>query len=126
VEAGILEVGAPYIFPPEELFSLCLLVIRPPSGEPLGGIGMAFADYALRYYRESTLLRDNEKGSKWAYRLSSKLSPSTTLEEEIYRMRCKMEQTACREQSLTAPEVIELSTKLDRMLNDYMNARPRA
>jgi hypothetical protein len=87
---------------------------------------LAFAQYACRSYRGSMLVRDNEKGSKWAYRMSSKPSPSTSLEEEIYVLRRKMEQMASRERSLTAPKVVELSMILDRKLNEYMGIFQRA
>lgn len=87
---------------------------------------MAFADYAIRSYRGSNLVRGIEKGSIWAYRLAGKRSASVTLEEEIYILRRKMEQMASCEQSLTDPKVIELSVMLDRVLNDYMNVQARA
>lgn len=87
---------------------------------------MAFAHYASRPYRGSMLVRDNESGSKWAYRLSGEASLSPSLEEEIYALRCKMEQMANREQCLTAPKVVELSMILDKKLNEYMGILQRA
>lgn len=87
---------------------------------------MAFASYANRSYRGNLLVRDNVKGSKWAYRVSVEPSPSPTLEEEIYMLRRKMEQMAIREQCLTAPNVVEISVTLDRKLNEYMQAKQRA
>lgn len=87
---------------------------------------MAFAQYACRSYRGSMLVRDNEKGSKWAYRMSSNPSPSISLEEEIYDLRRRMEQAASSESSLTAPKVVEISMILDRKLNEYMGILQRA
>lgn len=87
---------------------------------------MAFAEYACRSYRGSMLVREHDKGSKWAYRLSKDPSPSTSLEEEIYILRRKMEQMAVKEQCLTAPKVVELSMILDKKLNEYMNVGVRA
>lgn len=88
---------------------------------------MALADYACRYYRERSLLRESEGSVKWTYRLAvSKPLPSVALEEEIYILRRKMEQVASQEHSLSAPNVVEISAKLDRVLNDYMFAKLRA
>jgi len=83
---------------------------------------MAFAEYAYRIYGNNGLIRENESGSQWAFRLSSKVSPptSTNLEEEIYDLRIRMEQLFNSCQSLTAPDVVEASTELDNKLNEYM------
>ncbi|WP_438446567.1 aspartyl-phosphate phosphatase Spo0E family protein [Gorillibacterium sp. sgz5001074] len=87
---------------------------------------MAFAEYVCRSYRGSMLVRDPNHSTKWAYRLSSKPSPSASLEEEIYSLRKKMEQLALKEQCLTAPKVVEISTILDKKLNEYMGIFQRA
>lgn len=47
------------------------------------------------------------------------------LEEEIYMLRTRLEQAASVEESLTDPKVIEISKRLDLLLNDYMFIRTR-
>lgn len=87
---------------------------------------MPFAEYATVPYRESRRQREHDTRSKWAYRVSSKPASFADLEEEILFLRRKMELAASRGRSLTAPEVIEISEKLDLVLNEYMRAEARA
>lgn len=47
------------------------------------------------------------------------------LEEEIHLLRTRLEQAASVEESLTDPKVIEISKRLDLLLNDYMFIRTR-
>lgn len=50
---------------------------------------------------------------------------AVVLEEEIHLLRTRLEQAASREESLTDPKVIEISRRLDLLLNDYMLIRTR-
>ncbi|MDF2924247.1 MAG: Spo0E-like regulatory phosphatase [Paenibacillaceae bacterium] len=86
---------------------------------------MLFADYACRSYKRSIMIRDSGRLKKWTRPLSSKPLLSAALEDEIYVLRRNMEQLASREQSLSAPGVVELSRRLDHVLNEYMNEQPR-
>lgn len=47
------------------------------------------------------------------------------LEEEIHLLRTRLELAASVEESLTDPKVIEISKRLDLLLNDYMLIRTR-
>lgn len=42
------------------------------------------------------------------------------LEDEIYRLRNKMEQTVWQEHSMTSEAVVQISSKLDHKINEYM------
>lgn len=42
------------------------------------------------------------------------------LEDEIYRLRNKMEQAVWQEHSMTSEVVVQISSKLDRKINEYM------
>jgi hypothetical protein len=64
---------------------------------------------------------DQELGSPWFYRPVKSASPEQFLEDEIYFLRRRMEQMFNQEQSLTSESVIEVSSLLDRKINEYMN-----
>lgn len=83
---------------------------------------MAYAEYAFRAYRKYMGIREKELNSHWLYRLSTQVAPSPTLEEEICTLRSEMEALACKEKSLSAPKVVEISSRLDKKINEYMNA----
>lgn len=82
---------------------------------------MAFIEYAGRAGLEAGLIREKDSGSPWAYR--HKLTPFSVLEDEIYHLRIRMEQIFNREQCLTAPNVVEISTLLDTKINEYMSEK---
>lgn len=42
------------------------------------------------------------------------------LENEIYHLRNKMEQAVWQEHSMTSEVVVQISSKLDRKINEYM------
>ncbi|MDT3425050.1 hypothetical protein J2Z22_000563 [Paenibacillus forsythiae] len=52
-------------------------------------------------------------------------SCSLTLEEEIHVLRRRMEQLFMQEKSLTSDNVVEISSKLDLKINEYMKRRSR-
>lgn len=83
---------------------------------------MAYAEHAFRAYRKFMGIREKEMNSHWLYRLSSPATPPPTLEEEICKLRSEMEALARQEQSLTAPNVVEISSRLDSKINEYMKA----
>lgn len=83
---------------------------------------MAYAEYAFRAYRKYMGIREKEMNSQWFYRLSSQTASPPTLEEEIYKLRSEMEALAGQEASLTAPNVVEISSRLDKKINEYMRA----
>ncbi|MNC38910.1 Spo0E like sporulation regulatory protein [compost metagenome] len=58
-------------------------------------------------------------------RSGSRQQTELGLEEEIHLLRTRLEQAASVEESLTDPKVIEISKRLDLLLNDYMLIRTR-
>ncbi|GGD49072.1 aspartyl-phosphate phosphatase Spo0E family protein [Paenibacillus nasutitermitis] len=75
---------------------------------------MAFADYGLSF--------NNEPGTVSARKLSSSIQ---TLEDEIYMLRTKMEQSYTEETTFNSDKVIDLSRKLDLKINEYMHVMRR-
>ena len=77
---------------------------------------MAFPEYRLASYRSMGV----HESERWSYSVSS-LSPlNDSLENEITDLRRKMEQLVRDEMSFTSREVIELSSRLDQKINEYM------
>ncbi|NGM82976.1 aspartyl-phosphate phosphatase Spo0E family protein [Paenibacillus sp. 7124] len=52
-------------------------------------------------------------------------SRSLSLEEEIRILRNRMEQLFLQEKSFTSDNVVEISSKLDLKINEYMKRRSR-
>ncbi|MFD1773276.1 aspartyl-phosphate phosphatase Spo0E family protein [Paenibacillus rhizophilus] len=52
-------------------------------------------------------------------------SRSHSLEEEIRILRNRMEQLFLQEKSFTSDNVVEISSKLDLKINEYMKRRSR-
>nr|WP_305024733.1 aspartyl-phosphate phosphatase Spo0E family protein [Paenibacillus sp. JX-17] len=50
------------------------------------------------------------------------LNPAFSLEDEIRDLRLRMEQLFQQEQSFTSEIVIEISSKLDLKINEYMKS----
>jgi hypothetical protein len=65
--------------------------------------------------------REQDLSSQWFYRPIKSASPEQFLEDEIYFLRRRMEHMFIQEQSLTSESVIEVSSLLDRKINEYMN-----
>lgn len=70
---------------------------------------MAYADFGRTSHGESNTIS--------AKQLSSSIK---TLEDEIYTLRVKMEQSYMEEASFSSDIVIDLSRKLDVKINEYM------
>jgi hypothetical protein len=84
---------------------------------------MAFPEYQLGSYRLFSGIRENDRKF---YSTSAKIVPTEqSLEEEIHKLRQKMEQLAMQEGSFTSDAVVELSNLLDRKINEYMNIMRR-
>jgi hypothetical protein len=80
---------------------------------------MARVQYALPA-RKLQIIRDPELTRAWMYRTVKSSPPALALEEQIYRLRLRMEQLFLQEQSLTAEQVIEASSQLDLKINEYI------
>ncbi|WP_235775306.1 MULTISPECIES: aspartyl-phosphate phosphatase Spo0E family protein [Paenibacillus] len=50
-------------------------------------------------------------------------SKGPSLEEEIFILRSRMEQLFLQEKSFTSDNVVEISSKLDMKINEYMKMR---
>lgn len=89
---------------------------------------MAVANYAFPARQTCSLVRENNLWMDWVHHLIFKPStPSSfipasrsAMEEEIYSLRTRMEQMYDTEQSLTAPQVVEISMELDQKINQWM------
>jgi hypothetical protein len=89
-----------------------------------GGIRLVFLDYGFGSISNHGLIHEKSKSIRWSYRAKRK-SPSPTsehmsLEDEIARLRKKMEQAFLENESLTAEIVVEISRLLDDKINEYM------
>ncbi|MFC5648122.1 Spo0E family sporulation regulatory protein-aspartic acid phosphatase [Paenibacillus solisilvae] len=70
---------------------------------------LAYADCGFTFRKHSS--------TPFAKRTSSTMQ---ILEEEIYTLRTKMEQSYLEELTLNSEKVIDLSRKLDAKINEYM------
>lgn len=52
---------------------------------------------------------------------SKSTSSALSLEEHIYQLRQELEQLVRNGNSLTSPQVVEISMALDKKINEYMN-----
>jgi hypothetical protein len=81
---------------------------------------MARVQYAVAA-RNPHIVRDPELTHAWIYRTARSSLPVHALEEQIYRLRLRMEELFMQEQSLTAEQVIEASSQLDMKINEYLS-----
>lgn len=84
---------------------------------------MSFAKYdqSVDQYRSSSHQKDDTDGLPYQNTI---LSPTKkSLEDEISRLRMKMEQAVWQEQSLTTDVVVQLSSMLDHKINEYMKSK---
>jgi hypothetical protein len=84
----------------------------------------------IRSYPKAVPVRVSRNMTNTAVRLavepsSGRRHTAVGLEEEIHLLRTRLEQAASVEESLTDPKVIEISKRLDLLLNDYMYIRTR-
>ncbi|MEO3943840.1 aspartyl-phosphate phosphatase Spo0E family protein [Gorillibacterium sp. CAU 1737] len=69
-----------------------------------------------------------ERGSRHSHTSQQAASTSLSLsflEEEIHRLRLRMEVLFEQEQSLTSPHVVEASNELDIKINEYIKCNER-
>ncbi len=85
---------------------------------------MAFPEYQLRQYLNVGWIRDSEHKAKWTFGKKKQASSAVSLEDDIYKLRRQLEQLVQNGNSLTSPEVVEISMQLDIKINEYMN-RPK-
>lgn len=83
-----------------------------------------FSDYELSSYRGDTAAEDDNH-EKWSLDSDESVTHDLTLEEEIHRLRLKMEEIFLQEQSFTSDIVIEISSLLDLKINEYMRSHPK-
>lgn len=81
---------------------------------------MAFPEYQLRQFLQMEWIREREDGAKWIFGKRKKVSSALSLEDEIYRLRCELERLVQEGHDLTSPVVVEISTLLDKKINQYM------
>ncbi|PZE20381.1 aspartyl-phosphate phosphatase Spo0E family protein [Paenibacillus xerothermodurans] len=82
---------------------------------------MAFPQYEYRNSLSVNWVRENDSRPKWIFRKNKKSSVVLSLDEEIYQLRCRLEQLVLEQRSLTSPEVVEISMMLDQKINEYIN-----
>ncbi|MEW9699700.1 aspartyl-phosphate phosphatase Spo0E family protein [Paenibacillus sp. SI8] len=82
---------------------------------------MASIEYQLSTYRSHLHIHENESESRWLFKHAKKANSLTSLEEEIHSLRRMLEQMVVDGREMTSESVVELSTVLDRKINEYMN-----
>lgn len=82
---------------------------------------MAFPEYRLRQHLNVGWVHENDRKAKWIFGKRKATSSSTSLEDEIYRLRQELEALVQSGNSLTSPRVVEISMVLDTKINEYMN-----
>ncbi|SDN27625.1 Spo0E like sporulation regulatory protein [Paenibacillus sp. yr247] len=82
---------------------------------------MAFLEYQLLTYRKHSQIREQDFGKRWLTKHAKKHNSLNLLEEEIHSLRRKLEQMVLDGKEMTSDDVVELSTILDRKINEYMN-----
>ncbi len=84
---------------------------------------MALMEYAAAAYGVGGYVYER-RDSYRSRKAKKKSSPSrASLEDEIQQLRKKMEQTAAEQQSLTSEPVVEISSRLDAKINEYMKGK---
>jgi hypothetical protein len=83
-------------------------------------MSVAFLEYQLNPHRNHMHLRENDSDQRWLIKTAKKSSSASPLEEEIYSLRCMLEQMVLEGRLMTSDAVIELSTILDSKINEYM------
>lgn len=85
---------------------------------------MVFLEYGIGTFHNHGYVYDKTSSTRRPYRThqSSPMHHSShgSLEEEINRLRSKMEQAFLENESLTAEIVVEISRLLDDKINEYM------
>ncbi|WP_090671910.1 aspartyl-phosphate phosphatase Spo0E family protein [Paenibacillus tianmuensis] len=81
---------------------------------------MAFPEYQLRHYLNVGWIRDSEHKAKWTFGKRKQASSAVSLEDDIYKLRRQLEQLVQNGNSLTSPQVVEISMQLDIKINEYM------
>jgi hypothetical protein len=71
-------------------------------------------------------LRENDSDQRWLIKTAKKSSSASPLEEEIYSLRCMLEQMVLEGRLMTSDAVIELSTILDSKINEYMKSSAKS
>ncbi|WP_426449203.1 aspartyl-phosphate phosphatase Spo0E family protein [Paenibacillus sp. S-38] len=87
---------------------------------------MAFPEYQLRQNFNLGWIRESEEKSKWIFGKRKRVSATSTLEDDIYRLRQEMEQLVQSGNSLTSSRVVEISMELDIKINEYMQGFRRS
>ncbi|MDO7907394.1 aspartyl-phosphate phosphatase Spo0E family protein [Paenibacillus sp. JX-17] len=64
----------------------------------------------------------DRNNTHWRESTGDILNPAFSLEDEIRDLRLRMEQLFQQEQSFTSEIVIEISSKLDLKINEYMKS----
>jgi hypothetical protein len=82
---------------------------------------MASMEYQLSTFSTHLHIRENESEKRWLFKHAKKSKSLTSLEEEIHSLRRKLEQMVVDGREMTSESVVELSTVLDRKINEYMN-----
>ncbi|WP_248930190.1 aspartyl-phosphate phosphatase Spo0E family protein [Paenibacillus hamazuiensis] len=82
---------------------------------------MAFLEYQLADYRKMSWIRESNEKVQWFFRKQKQSSSVTSLEEEIYALRRRLEHLVREDTDLSSPEIVEISMQLDEKINEYMN-----
>ncbi|MCD1262018.1 aspartyl-phosphate phosphatase Spo0E family protein [Paenibacillus athensensis] len=82
---------------------------------------MAFLEYQLADYRKHFQIRETDSEPHWLFKHAKKTASRTPLEEEIHSLRRMLEQMVVEGKEMTSDAVVELSTILDKKINEYMN-----
>lgn len=84
---------------------------------------MAFLEVQLTNYMNQIHICENDSEPRWLLNKPKKFACRTPLEleEEIHTLRLKLEQMVIDGKEMTSDAVIELSTVLDKKINEYMN-----
>jgi hypothetical protein len=83
-------------------------------------MSMVFLEYQPKPYRNQMHLNQDDSEQRWLIKTANKSYSNSHLEEEIYSLRCMLEQMVIEGRSMTSDAVIELSTILDSKINEYM------
>jgi len=84
---------------------------------------MAFPEYRLTEYRSFTGVRESDR---WYYSLSKRPPFPHPLESEIDELRRKMELLVNEGMPFTSSAVVEMSSLLDRKINEYMKLQQKS
>ncbi|WP_442601618.1 aspartyl-phosphate phosphatase Spo0E family protein [Paenibacillus sp. KN14-4R] len=87
---------------------------------------MAFLEYQLSQSSGYNFVRDADSKKRWLFKKTIHTTTQQELEDQIHKLRRKLEKLVQEGLEMTSCEVIETSMQLDLKIIEYMNKETRS